>query len=319
MKADLKLAIIGDPVEHSLSPAMHAEALWQCELTGSYERLRATKTTLRDVLQAMREDRYDGFNVTAPLKEDVVLLLDGLDPAAAAIGAVNTVVKQDGDLIGYNSDASGFGRIVDSLGLVRNRNAMVIGAGGAARACVDTLYGRGWSITVANRTLERAGRAFLDKAEVIDLTPERLARSLAGASLLLNASSAGMNRPWESPLPPQIILDSKMTVVESVYVPLETRLLREAGKRGCRIVDGLTFLAAQAADAFELWTGSRLSDDFFRGAAEHALSQAPDGVAQNEQQGNGQRGWGDINDAPDSARHRSRAPKGRAGIRATEP
>jgi shikimate dehydrogenase len=288
-----RLAVLGDPVAHSLSPAMHAAALAQAGLLGSYEPIRAAAGDLPDVVRRLHHERYDGFNVTVPHKQRIMPLLDVIDPAAAHIGAVNTVVR-DGDLlVGFNTDASGFGRILDELAGTRevlhrelitesNPKVVVLGAGGAARACVHALSARGWSITVANRTRAHAREAFGGAVGCVALTEiDKLTVAVGQADLLVNATSAGMNRPDESPLPNGIDLPLRLTVIDLVYAPLETKLLSDSRHAGCHTLDGLALLAAQAADAFELWTGNRLPDTFFRQAAESAL---PDSSAANRRE-----------------------------------
>lgn len=268
---NLRLAVIGNPVAHSLSPAMHNAALRACSIEGLYSRVDVDSSGLAEQLAIFRKECFAGFNVTIPHKEKVVDFLDDLDSVARTVGAVNTVVTEDHRFIGYNTDVTGFQRILGTR-IPGHGSALVIGAGGAARGCVYALTMEGWGVTVANRTLDRAEVAFRDRAEIIPLDVRSLGERLGRTSLLVNASSAGMNLAQETPLPAGVTLTPGITVLELVYSPLQTRLLREAGEAGCSLVDGLDFLAAQAADAFHLWTGRRLADAFFREAAESELT-----------------------------------------------
>jgi shikimate dehydrogenase len=284
MRSDVRLAVLGDPVAHSLSPAMHQAALRHCGLEGSYERVHTRPEGLAEVVARLRTDGYTGFNVTIPHKQGIIPLLDRLDHGAKRIGAVNTVVaahdeQSEAALAGYNTDGSGLSRIVSGLPSDGKRRALVLGAGGAARAAVDALLTLGWEVTVANRTVERAQAAFSDRARVMDLGS---GLNLGEFSLMINGTSAGMNAPDESPLPDSVSIPRHLTVVELVYSPMETRLLAEACAAGCRVVEGLELLAAQAADSFELWTGRRLPDLFFRQAAEAGLKSRGDGTDNRE-------------------------------------
>jgi shikimate dehydrogenase len=263
---------------------MHAAAFARAGVLGSYERIRVVAGDLPAVVHRLRDEQYDGFNITVPHKQGIMPHLDIIDPAAASIGAVNTVVR-DGDLlVSYNTDATGFGRILDALDRGRevlhgmpttesNPRVVVLGAGGAARACVHALSARGWRITVANRTRAHAREAFGGAVGCVALTEiDRLTDAVGQADLLVNATSAGMNRPDESPLPDGVDPPSGLTVIDLVYAPLETKLLSDSRHAGCHTLDGLALLAAQAADSFHLWTGHRLPDRFFRQAAESALT-----------------------------------------------
>ena len=272
MKSDIRLAVLGDPVRHSLSPAMHMAALRECGLDGTYEKLHVRADDLAATVARLGGDDFTGFNVTVPHKERVVRMLSQTDGAAERIGAVNTVVVRTDGLHGYNTDATGFARLLPDI-QARGCAALVVGAGGAARACVDTLVGRGWSVTVAARRFEQAHHAFGSRVAVVNLTWESEFQSVLNASkLLVNASSAGMNQAQDSPLPKGITVPSDLCVIDLVYAPLETMLLRQARDAGCLTIDGLALLASQAADSFALWTGRRLPDAFFRQAAEAALS-----------------------------------------------
>lgn len=263
----MRLAILGDPVSHSLSPAMHEAALAQSGITGSYRRIRVSRANLPTIVGQLKRKEYHGFNVTLPHKEAILQLLSGADETATTIGAANTVVSDGGALRGHNTDASGLRRVLAENGVAAGAQAMILGAGGAARACLHVLLSQGWSVTVANRGADRA-KPFASRATVIELADvAAVQRALEGATLLVNATPVGMNRPEESPIGDRIRLPSCLTVIDLVYVPLHTRLLEDARRAECRTVDGLALLAAQASDSFEIWTGIRLPDSFFRDAA----------------------------------------------------
>jgi shikimate dehydrogenase len=263
---ELRLAIVGDPVSHSLSPAMHEAALHECGLSGSYKRVRTKPRQLAGMLDQLRRKGYDGFNVTIPHKESILPMLPTIDEPAQRIRAVNTVRLTDAGYRGYNTDSSGFERVIEALDH-KSGPALILGAGGAARACIDVLMRSGWSVTIANRGSERL-RSLPANTASMDLSDLRaLQQAVNIADLVVNATPVGLNHLEESPLPDRIVFGRDAVVMDLVYVPLETRLLADAARAGCRVIDGLALLAAQAADSFEIWTDKRLPDEFFRQAA----------------------------------------------------
>ena len=209
---------------------MHQAALKECGLRGSYDRIRVSTKNLGAMVAQLRRKGYHGFNVTIPHKEAVAPFLNSLDENARRVGAVNTVTTVDGGFRGYNTDTSGFGRLLDGLGEL-DRTALILGAGGAARACIDALIARKWKVTIANRTPERT-RAFRERAEIIDLRdPVAVQEAIRSVALLVNTTPVGMNQPDETPLPERVTLANGVTVIDLVYAPLETRLLVDARRR----------------------------------------------------------------------------------------
>ena len=270
MKPDeRRFGVIGDPIEHSLSPALFAGFFERFKLHDRcrYEAFRVrAEELLQFVAWARRE--LAGFNVTIPHKERITAHLDGLDPTARALGAVNVVANRSGELWGFNTDVAGFlaplrARKLD--GALRGKRAVVLGAGGAARAVVFALQALGVrEVVLANRTRERAARLARwaqDQAHGLTVTPVALEGgalkdALSGAALLVNATPVGMwPRVDASPLPPKALegLHEGLIVYDLVYNPRETRLLREARARGAVVVDGLGMLVAQALEALKIW------------------------------------------------------------------
>ncbi|WP_233498339.1 shikimate dehydrogenase [Meiothermus sp. QL-1] len=232
---------------------MHQAALEAAGLSGSYRALETPPAFLRARLEEVRRD-YTGVNVTIPHKESVQPYLDELSAEAKAIGAVNTVLNDRGRLLGYNTDAAGFIAGLDEAGIpYRGKQALVLGAGGAARAVVYALREQGAWVAVYNRSLERA-QALAQDLGVRWVGPALLKEAVQGCDLLVNATSVGMKDPLASPLP-EGLLPRRGVVVDIVYNPLETRLLREAQAAGLRVLGGLPMLVWQGALAFELWTG----------------------------------------------------------------
>ena len=260
----MRLGILGHPVGHSLSPAMHRAALAALGIEGSYELLDTPPERLAERLREVRAG-FRGVNVTVPLKERVLALLDEVDEEARAIGAVNTVVVEGGRLLGANTDAAGFLRSLEEAG-VRGRRALVLGAGGAARAVVHALLRAGWEVAVANRTRERAERLVAELGgRVAGLEAAR------EADLVVNATSVGMEDPGATPLP-AAFFPERGFAVDLVYRPLRTRFLREAEARGLGVVNGLGMLLWQGVLAFERWSGKRAPVEAMRGALLRAVT-----------------------------------------------
>ncbi len=222
-------------------------------IEGVYELLPTKAGGLEARLGAVRE-RFAGVNVTVPHKERIVPHLDEVTPEAAAIGAVNTVVNVEGRLVGHNTDAAGFYWALERAGWLTGE-ALVLGAGGAARAVVHALVREGWLVGVHNRSLARAQRLVEELGGWL-VAPEKLEKAVRRTPLLVNATSVGLDEPEDMPLPPGVLPKSGR-VVDLVYRPLETRLLREARAAGLEVQDGLEMLLGQGVRAFELWTGRR--------------------------------------------------------------
>ena len=263
----MRLGLIGYPLEHSLSPAMHGRALKEVGLSMEYLLLPTPKEALPQRMAEVREE-FLGVNVTVPHKEAVLAFLDGLSPEAASIGAVNTILNEDGRLIGYNTDAPGFLRGLKEAGLLLEP-ALVLGAGGAGRAVAYALKGEGVSVYIWNRTPERA-RALAQEMGLKE-APLEFARQ---ARLIVNATRVGLMDPEATPLPAHLFPEEG-GVVDLVYRPLWTRLLLEAKARGLKVQHGLYMLVYQGALAFELWTGKKAPVLAMFQAACRELSETP--------------------------------------------
>lgn len=251
----VKLGLIGYPLSHSISPAMQAAALEAAGLAGSYKALETPTPFLRARMQEVRRE-YRGVNLTIPYKESVIPYLDEFSSEAQAIGAVNTVVNESGKLIGFNTDASGFLCGLDEAGIsYRGKKVIVLGAGGAARAIAYALKQEEAQVALYNRTPERAKE--LSKAlGTSTLTLELLEHALKSCDLLINTTSVGLKDEAASPLP-QGWLPTSGVVVDIVYNPTNTKLMRDTQAKGLRTLGGLPMLVWQGALAFELWTGHK--------------------------------------------------------------
>ena len=247
----MRLCVIGDPVGHSLSPRIHRRFMERCGAAGSYEAVTVTAETLEDLVVQGRRGAWDGCNVTMPLKERILPLLDAVEPWTASCGAVNTVCFRNGRAVGYNTDGPG---VVESLRLrgfaPAGQAALVLGAGGAAKAAALALAQAGCRVTVCARTPEKAA-ALAARCGGVTASWGDLPRAAAEHGLLLNATPLGMEgSPEFESLDFVQALPAKAVVYDLVYHPTDTALLRAAEHRGLTAVGGLALLVQQAALAF---------------------------------------------------------------------
>lgn len=263
--AEFKRAFVcGFPINHTRSPMIHNQWLKRYGIAGSYEAIAVEPGDFQNFIASLRERQLVGGNVTIPHKESAFALVQRRDAAADAIGAVNTLWFEEGELIGGNSDAYGFAANLDDLspGWDQAKSAVVLGAGGAARAIIHALLERGIrDIRIANRTLSRAGK-LADHFSGIPTAHEltAIAEISQGSSLLINTSSIGMGGKQDHVIDLSA-LAADAVVSDIVYVPLETPLLKAAKERGLRAVDGLGMLLHQAVPGFERWFGHRPTVD----------------------------------------------------------
>ncbi len=257
------VAVLGHPVAHSLSPRMHTAAFQAQNVDMVYLAFDVHPDRLRQAVEGLRAFGMRGANITLPHKETVMPLLDAVTPAAARVGAVNTIVNDEGTLKGYNTDVAGF---LSALRTIRPQGAqalrcLVVGAGGAARAVVAALVeDHAAEIWIHNRTQERAvslresaitwGGSRCEVAAFDDL------KATAGrVELLVNATSVGLSPTVKESAVPVDIVDSHHLVMDVVYQPHPTALVAAAAARGATALDGREMLVMQAADSYRLWTG----------------------------------------------------------------
>ncbi len=250
--------VIGNPVRHSLSPMIHNGAFRSLGWNAVY--LAFEVRNLEEAMKGIRGLGVRGVSVTIPFKTEVLPFLDKIEELARKVGAVNTIVNQRGRLIGSNTDCRGALEALEEKIDLRGRSVVLLGAGGAARAIGFGLKERGVPLTVVNRSKER-GQALSQELRCNYLPMSSLARMKTGeleADVIINATSLGMDpRDGETPVPKEL-LEKGMVVMDIVYEPLQTRLLREAKEKGCVTVDGLEMLIRQGMAQFEIWTGRRL-------------------------------------------------------------
>ncbi len=268
-------ALIGSPVEHSLSPVIHQAAFDAAGVDWTYAAFDVAPGHAADALAAVRVLGIAGLSVTMPHKHDVAAAVDRLDPAATALRSVNTVAWDGDDLVGSSTDGAGFVASVAEAGVdVRGALVAVLGAGGAARSVIDALGRAGAaSISVVNRTRERAESA----SSLSEVASVGDADDVAAADLVVNASSVGMGVDPASataddlPCDPEL-LGQTQVVADLVYHPLRTAWLVSADERGARTIDGLGMLVHQAALQQLAWLGHLPDVAVMRRAAESALA-----------------------------------------------
>ena len=271
--------IIGDPIEHTMSPVMHNAAFKKLGMDYLYLPFRVRKEKLGEAIEGMRALNIRGLNVTIPHKVAIIPFLDKLDNLAEKIGAINTVVNDDGVLTGCNTDASGFLQALVERGIKPvGKNIVILGAGGAARAISLILAGKDNNLAILNRHLARAEElaqrvsgVFKREIKALSLDDRNMAKALDGADILINTTSVGMIPDTESTPVPAGRLKPGLVVYDIVYNPIKTRLLREAAAAGAEIIGGLDMLVWQGVLAFEKWTGRKAPVDLMREEATRVL------------------------------------------------
>lgn len=263
-------ALLGSPVSHSISPLMHNESFRMLNLDYVYLCFDVTEDTLADAVCGLKTCGIRGFNLTMPNKNKIVSLLDELSPAAKLIGAVNTVVHENGKLIGYNTDGVGYMTAVKDAGHdIIGKTITMMGCGGAATAiCAQAALDGVKKIHIFARPTSRFWERTENLAKTINaILPcevclhaqddsQALKEAVAESALLLNASSVGMAPDTEhSLITDTSIFHPNLVVSDIIYNPKETKLLRDARNAGCKTFNGLYMLLYQGAEAFRLWTG----------------------------------------------------------------
>jgi shikimate dehydrogenase len=279
--ATILVGVFGDPVAHSVSPAMHNRAFEALGLDWCYLPFHVSPADLGVALRALPALGLRGVNLTIPHKEAALAHLDSVEETARLIGAVNTVVQEKGRLAGYNTDADGFLDTLEEAGFdPGGARAVLLGAGGSARAVAVALAGRDVAaLTIIGRTPAR-GEAIAELVRrrcrgpvtAVAWTPAAVRQELAGADLVVNATPVGMYpRGAEPPPVPARWLPERVFVYDLVFNPPATRLVRAARRRGLRAMGGLRMLVCQGARAFRLWTGREPPRDLMEAAGRRAL------------------------------------------------
>jgi len=258
--------VLGDPVSHSLSPVMHNSAFAHTGYNGAY--LAFKVTDLASAVTGIKALGIKGASITIPHKVAVMELLDSIDEKARKIGAVNTIVNKDGKLYGYNTDCIGAINVLLEKTDIKGKDVVMIGAGGAARAIGFGIMSEGGKLTILN--------ILKDEGELLakDLRVKYYPLSYfnkVDCQILINATPVGMTPNTEDMPVESKNLKKDMVVMDIVYNPLKTRLLKEAENIGCITVDGVSMFVYQGAAQFEMWTGMKAPVDLMRKVVLNAL------------------------------------------------
>ncbi|MFP4142711.1 MAG: shikimate dehydrogenase [Thermoplasmata archaeon] len=242
--------LVGRSISHSLSPDIHNTLFAEHGIDAEYKLFDVN--SLNSAVKRLKNKRLKGVNVTKPFKLEILDHLDELDEDVEEIGSSNTVVQLDGTLKGYNTDGVGAKKALERFTDIKNKNILQLGAGGAGRAIAYELA-KSSKVMVLNRTLKKAKDLGEFGVKSGRLEKRKLKKELERSDILINATSVGMNEE-KSPIDSSY-LNEDMLVLDIVYTPLKTKLLKDAERVGCMTVDGLWMLVYQAVKAFQIWTG----------------------------------------------------------------
>lgn len=261
-----RFGLIGYPIKHSLSPWIHQNLLQKAKLTGTYSLYELEPIeSFVDQVERLKKEKLDGFNITVPYKQKIMPYLDKIDKEAEAIGAVNTVVHENGKWTGYNTDGVGYLRSLieayPEVGKDKNKRFLIIGAGGAARAIIYTLFVNGFvNIDIANRTVNSGHvlKSMYAMEQTTILSLEDAERLIDNYDVIIQTTSVGMKSAAEHAIVNIKSMAKNSIISDIVYQPIMTSFLKDAMMSGARIHYGHTMLIYQAQYAFELWTNKRV-------------------------------------------------------------
>jgi shikimate dehydrogenase len=254
--------VIGDPVEHSLSPVMHNAAFKELNLDFVYLAFTVRKDELRTAIAGARSLQVHGLNVTMPHKTAIMKHLDEIDPTAKSIGAINTVLNAEGKLIGYITDGVGAIKALKENSVsLEGKKLLLLGAGGAAKAIAFHATQEVEELKILNRTAQKAKelaealhKKFDKKVSGNSLLSETIKKELEDTDILVNATSVGMHPNVNQSLVDSTWLRPDLCVMDIIYNPLETKLAKDAKSVGAKVISGIEMLVYQGAASFEIWT-----------------------------------------------------------------
>jgi shikimate dehydrogenase len=272
-------AVIGDPIEHTLSPTIHNAAFEHLKLDFVFLAFRVTPDELEDAVRGVRALGIRGLSVTMPHKNSVTEFLDEADPAVKFLRAANTILNQGGRLRGFNTDGVGALKALKHNGVnLAGKKVLLLGAGGAAKAIAFSLAKEVDELCILNRDAVKARELaivlepFGKKIVGNELSPKQLQQELQDSDVLINATFVGMTPYASDSLVKPDWLKPELTVMDIVYNPVETKLLRDARASGAKVINGVEMLLYQGAASFEIWTGCKAPVDVMRKAALKQIS-----------------------------------------------
>jgi shikimate dehydrogenase len=277
--------VIGDPIEHTLSPTMHNAAFNHLKLDFVFLAFRVKAAELEDAMRGMRGLGIRGLNVTMPHKNEVTKYLDEVDPTVKFLGSVNTILNDDGKLLGFNTDGVGALKALKENGVNPNgKKLLLLGAGGAAKAVAFSLAKEVDELCILNRAPQKAkelaevlSRAFGKKVVGDSLSPSLIQKNLQDAQILINATSVGMHPNIGQSLVVPQWLKPDLCVMDIVYNPVETKLVKDAKALGAHVISGVEMLLYQGTASFEIWTGVSAPIEVMRRAALNKLGKGATG------------------------------------------
>jgi shikimate dehydrogenase len=266
--------VIGNPIEHSLSPIMHNAAFEALRLDYVFLAFKVKPAQVEPAVNGMKALNIRGLNVTMPHKSTVINHLDRVDLSAQIVNSVNTILNKENLLFGFNTDGVGALKALRENGVEpKGRKVLLLGAGGAARAIAYTLAKEADELAVLNRTVKQAQelaklleKSLNKKVVAGSLSPSDIQRNIEDSDILVNATSVGMKpKPDESPVAAKA-LRSNLAVMDIVYNPVETKLAKDAKAVGAQVISGVEMLIYQGAASFEIWTGKSAPVEVMRKA-----------------------------------------------------
>jgi shikimate dehydrogenase len=274
--------VIGDPIEHTLSPTIHNAAFNHLKLDFVFLAFRVKATELENAIRGMRGLGIHGLNVTMPHKGTVIAYLDMVDSTVKFLGSANTILNKNGKLSGFNTDGAGALKALRENGInLSGKKVVLLGAGGAAKAIAFSLAKEVGELVVLNRAAEKAKKlaealelALNKKVVGGALSPDTIAENLQDSDVLINATSVGMHPEADQSIVPPQLLRSDLTMMDIVYNPVETKLAKAAKAAGAKVISGVEMLIYQGAASFEIWTGRSAPIEVMRLAALNKLSSA---------------------------------------------
>jgi shikimate dehydrogenase len=273
--------VIGDPIEHTLSPIMQNAAFNTLKLDYAFLAFKVKPTELENAVNGMRALNIRGLNVTMPHKSTVMNFLDRIDLSAQIVNSVNTILNKEGKLFGFNTDGVGALKALRENGVEpKGRKVLLLGAGGAARAIAYTMSKEADELAVLNRTIKPTQELvkLLEKTankKIVAgaLSPEEIQHNLQDSDILINATSIGMKPRVDESLVAPKLLRPDLAVMDIVYNPIETKLAKDAKVAGAKVVSGVEMLIYQGAASFEIWTGKSAPVEVMRQAALNHLQK----------------------------------------------
>jgi shikimate dehydrogenase len=267
--------VIGDPIEHTLSPIMQNAAFTALKLDYAFLAFKVKPTELENAVNGMRSLNIRGLNVTMPHKSTVMNFLDRVDLSAQIVNSVNTILNKESKLFGFNTDGVGALKALRENGVEpKGRKVLLLGAGGAARAIAYTMAKEADELAVLNRTVKPAQelvklleRTANKKIVSGALSQKEIQQNLQDSDILINATSIGMKPKADESLVASKLLRPDLAVMDIVYNPIETKLAKDANAAGAKVVSGVEMLIYQGAASFEIWTGKSAPVEVMRHAA----------------------------------------------------